>query len=194
VPALGVRTTTVDDEIHVVDTVVLAFSGDPFVRWFYPGGHDYLVNMPEFTRAFGGNAFNSDGAFCTDDYVGAALWFRPGIHPDEEAVGAVVERSVSKSVQEELFAVLEQMSQYHPDEPHWYLPIIGVDPGFQDKGYGSALMAHVLQRVDEGHVPAYLESSNPRNISLYKRHGFEVLATIQEGTSPPVVPMLRSAR
>jgi hypothetical protein len=36
-----------------------------------------------------------------------------------------------------------------------------------------------------------LESTNPRNLSLYKRHGFEPIGTIQQGSSPPLYPMLR---
>jgi hypothetical protein len=39
-----------------------------------------------------------------------------------------------------------------------------------------------------------LESSNPRNITLYQRHGFEILGTIQIGSSPTLVPMLRPPR
>ena len=92
-----------------------------------------------------------------------------------------------------LFAVFEQMGQYHPDEPHWYLPLIGVDPAQQGKGYGSALLKYALRRCDEDGSPAYLESSNPKNIPLYRRHGFEVLGTIQVGSSPPITPMLRRA-
>ncbi|MCA1748539.1 MAG: hypothetical protein LC634_03060 [Sphingomonadales bacterium] len=42
--------------------------------------------------------------------------------------------------------------------------------------------------------PAYLESSNPRNISLYLRHGFEIVGEIQHGSSPVMTPMLRPAR
>jgi GNAT superfamily N-acetyltransferase len=29
---------------------------------------------------------------------------------------------------------------YHPAEPHWYLPLIGVDPAHQNNGHGAALM------------------------------------------------------
>jgi GNAT superfamily N-acetyltransferase len=50
-------------------------------------------------------------------------------------------------------------------EPHWYLPLIGVDPAHQGKGHGDALMAYALQQCDRDHLPAYLESTNPRNIS-----------------------------
>ena len=86
------------------------------------------------------------------------------------------------------------MAKYHPDEPHWYLPLIGVDPAQQGKGLGDALMRHALVRCDRAGQPAYLESSNPRNISLYRRHGFEELGTIQAGSSPALVPMLRRPR
>lgn len=55
-------------------------------------------------------------------------------------------------------------------------------------------MKHALRRVDEDRLPAYLESSNPRNISLYERHGFEVVGEIQVGKSPVMTPMIRAAR
>lgn len=34
----------------------------------------------------------------------------------------------------------------------------------------------------------------PRTRGLYERHGFELLGTIQVGTSPPIFPMLRTPR
>jgi ribosomal protein S18 acetylase RimI-like enzyme len=103
----------------------------------------------------------------------------------------VFQRGVAESDQEQVFAVLEQMGSYHPSEPHWYLPLIGVDPTRQGRGYGSALLQHALRRCDEDQTLAYLESSNPANVSLYERHGFEVVGTIQAGASPTFYPMVR---
>jgi ribosomal protein S18 acetylase RimI-like enzyme len=90
--------------------------------------------------------------------------------------------------------VLKQMGDHHPTGPHWYLPMIGVDPGCQGKGYGSALMQHALTRCDQENKLAYLETSNTRNIDLYKRYGFGLLSTIQIGSAPSVFPMLRQPR
>jgi ribosomal protein S18 acetylase RimI-like enzyme len=59
---------------------------------------------------------------------------------------------------------------------------------------GAALMTEALKAVDRDGSIAYLESSNPRNISLYERFGFEVIGEIQSGSSPVVRPMLRKAR
>jgi ribosomal protein S18 acetylase RimI-like enzyme len=120
--------------------------------------------------------------------------WRRGVHPDEERMTELVEGTVDPSIRSEVLAVFEQMATYHPAEPHWYLPMIGVDPAHQGKGCGHALMTFALERCDRDHVAAYLESSNPRNIPLYQRHGFAVLGTIQVGSSPPIVPRLRPAR
>jgi ribosomal protein S18 acetylase RimI-like enzyme len=67
------------------------------------------------------------------------------------------------------------------------------DPG-HGQGCGSALLRHALTRCDRDGVPAYLESSNPRNVPLYQRHGFEIIGSIQAGRSPTLVPMLRRPR
>jgi GNAT superfamily N-acetyltransferase len=189
-----VRTITPTDEVRAIDTVVLAFAADPVARWTWPDPHQYLTSMPSLTRAFGGRAFQHNGAHCAGEYAGVALWLPPQVRPDEESLVGLMNRSVSSSMRDDVFEVFEQMSKYHPTEPHWYLPLIGVDPAHQGKGYGTALMAYALRHCDNDHVPAYLESTNPRNISLYERHGFEALGTIQVGTSPSLVPMLRQAR
>jgi len=189
-----IRTMPAGAEASAIDTIVLAFAADPVTRWCFPDPHGYLASMPIFTRAFGGAAFLHGSAHCTEDYAGAALWLPPDVHVDGEAVGDVLERTASESIRGDLFAIFEEMEQYHPAEPHWYLPLIGVDPAYQRRGYGGALMKHALEQCDRDSAPAYLESTNPMNVSLYKRHGFEVLGAIQKGTSPPLVPMLRKAR
>ena len=72
--------------------------------------------------------------------------------------------------------------------------MIGVGPAKQGKGCGSALLKHALEGCDCDNRLAYLESSNPQNIPLYERHGFEVLDTISVRSSPPLFPMLRKPR
>jgi GNAT superfamily N-acetyltransferase len=189
-----VRPAAAGEEASAIGTVVLAFAADPIARWCWPDSHQYLASMPRFTQAFGGGAFTCRSAYCTEDLSGAALWLPPDVHPDEAALGDIVEQTVSTPIRAELMTMLEQMAAYHPDEPHWYLPLIGVDPARQGSGYGAALMTHALQQCDRDRRLAYLESTNPRNMTLYERHGFKALGQIQVGTSPPMVPMLRHPR
>jgi ribosomal protein S18 acetylase RimI-like enzyme len=81
-----------------------------------------------------------------------------------------------------------------PVGPHWYLTLIAVDPVKRGKGYGAALMSHALEIIDRDQRPAFLESTNAANLSLYKRFGFELLAEIKIGQSPGRFPMLRQPR
>lgn len=189
-----VKVATTSDEARVVSIMVLAFSADPVVRWVWPDPLQYVMHFPSFVKAFGGKAFAVGSAYYVDDYAGAALWLPPDIHFDEEAVVEVFQATVSEEIQQAGFGVFEQMAKYHPAEPHWYLPVLGVDPSRHGKGLGSALMKYVLDQCDRDNKPAYLESSNPRNIPFYIRHGFEVLGTIPAGKSLSVFPMLRKPR
>ncbi|MGE9297092.1 MAG: GNAT family N-acetyltransferase [Puniceicoccales bacterium] len=186
--------STSADEQNAIDNLVVAFAMDPMTRWVWSNLSDYLAAMPDFIRAFGGKAFSLGSAHITEDRRGAALWLPPDTHPDEEQLGAIIEKTVPQSRQLELFKVLDLMGAFHPDEPHWYLPLIGVDPMYQGNGHGSALLEHALRQCDKERCKAYLESSNPRNIALYQRHGFQALGEIQNGTSPTMVPMLRSPK
>ena len=189
-----IHVATEADETRVIDAIVLAFAGDPVARWIWPDPHDYLRNMPGFTRAFGGVALAQGTAYRTEDWGGAALWIPPNAALDEEVLGELLEKTVAPAVLADLLAVFEHMAENHPTDPHWYLPLIGVDPAHQGRGHGGTLMAYALSQCDRDRAPAYLESTNPRNVSLYQRHGFEALSTIQIGSSPPLVPMLRAPR
>ena len=181
-----------EDRDRVISTIVMGFATDPFGRWFWPEAKQYLSSGPAFD-ALGGGAIDAGAAFVTENFEGAALWLPPGIAPDEEEFERQLEMTVSPDMMEEVLAVFEKMDEYHPEEDVWYLPLIAVDPAHQCRGLGSALMKAALLRCDEQGLPAYLESSNPRNITLYERHGFEVLGEIQIGSSPVVTPMLRPA-
>ena len=66
----------------------------------------------------------------------------------------------------------------HPAELHWYLPAVGTIPAMQGRGSGRRVLMPVLDRCDSDGLPAYLESSNPRNVPFYLRLGFEVTGDI----------------
>jgi GNAT superfamily N-acetyltransferase len=173
-----------------VALITLAFSSDPAARWMFPDPHAFLEYFPRFVRVFGGAAFEQGSAHYIDGSA-AALWLPPGTQPQEEALVGLIRDSVPARDQDAVFAVFEQMDQGHPTKPHWYLPLIGTDPGQQSKGYGSDLLSYALGICDQEGMPAYLEATSPRNVPLYQRHGFEVLGTIQAGNSPPITSMLR---
>ena len=76
-----------------------------------------------------------------------------------------------------LFSVL---SENHPKEPHLYLQVLGVDPPFQDKHYGSAMLDRL--KVEASVRPeiagVYLETATEANVAFYSGKGYEVLGEL----------------
>jgi GNAT superfamily N-acetyltransferase len=178
----------------VVGCVVAAFITDPLARFAWPKPHDHLRGMPEAIRAVAGASFEHRTACISSDFCGAALWLPPGVNLNGEPLEKVFRRTADPKHLDDLLGTFEKMEEWHPDEPHWYLPIIGVEPNAQGRGLGGALLRHAVARCDREKVIAYLESSNPRNITLYERHGFECMGEIRVGAGPLVTPMLRQPR
>ena len=186
-----VRSADASEQASAIGTIVLGFAADPMTRWVWPDSSEYLRVMPRFAKAFGGRAFEHGTADIIEGGRAAALWLPPGVEPDEAEMDAAMEGSLRPEIAEDIGAVLQGMAEYHPREPHWYLPLIAADPNWIGQGLGALLMKHALRRCDEQGSVAYLESSNPRNISLYERCGFKIIGKIQSGSSPVLTPMLR---
>ena len=76
-----------------------------------------------------------------------------------------------------LLAVMEDMDRHHPmDRPHAYLWFLGVAKAAQGHGVGTRLLKVATDRLDGTSTPAYLETQTERNITLYQRHGFQVVS------------------
>ena len=190
-----ISTINSEDTDKTLATLTAAFIADPLFRWAYPEAENYLAAFPQLIRAYCASGITNGTAFSDPAFGGACIWLSPGNDPNDEAAGAVCEATIQPDRLAGFVGIMEEMDRYHPhDEPIWYLPVIGVDAAGQGKGLGSALMKHALQICDEQETRAYLESSNPANISLYERHGFAVLGRIEVGSAPPVHPMIREKR
>jgi ribosomal protein S18 acetylase RimI-like enzyme len=193
-PSTEVRSATPDEMPQAIAAIVAAFLTDPLARFAWPSPHEYLRASPLAAREFAGGSFEHGTAYVSADFLGAALWLPPDAHPNGEALERVFRETASPAHLDDLLATFEKMEQSHPQEPHWYLPMIGVEPQAQQRGLGAELMRHAVTRCDDEGALAYLESSNPRNISLYLRYGFEVMGEIRIGAAPVVTPMLRRPR
>ncbi len=91
--------------------------------------------------------------------------------------------------------LFDRFEANHPPEPTFaYLSLLATHPHHAGRGLGQRLLAENLAHFDGLGLPAYLESTNLRNVPLYERHGFEIVGTIQAGGSPTITPMLRKSR
>lgn len=191
---IDVRVAAASEADAVLDTLMLAFSTDPCLRYLLWSPAAFFKGFRPFATGMGGAAVGQGTAWLADDGAAAALWLPPGASSDRDAMLAVIGELAREEKLPVLGEVGETMAAYHPEEPHWYLAMIGVDPARQGLGYGSAILKESLRRCDEEGVMAYLESSNPRNVPLYERYGFEVMGFVQPGDFPGIYPMVRQPR
>ena len=175
-----------------------AFADDPVIGWLIPFGID---NRDARLRIFFTSMATSylrrgKHVYLAGDGLGAALWSAPGSWElpmsdvAKQAPQAI--RAFGKNLPRALRTQLEAEAG-HPKKPlHWYLGYLGVVQGSQGQGIGSAMLREVLTGADTEGVPAYLESSNERNVPLYERHGFKVTTSYPAlGKGPTIWRMWR---
>jgi len=189
-----IQKSTNADRARVMDTLLLGFSVDPIIRWLFPEPQEFLANFPTLLQLFGGKAFENNAAYHTNGFVCGALWLPPNVHPDEDGIVKLLEEKLDGTLLRDAFSMFEQMDKFHPEDPCWHLAFIAVDPAQTGNGYGSKMLEHTLKVCDADDKLAYLESTNPANLTLYHRHGFELVGEIQSGSSPVLYPMRREPR
>ncbi len=175
---------------QVKSAILLAFSSDPFIRWLFPNPNDYVEKFSIWIDEFISIGMPAEGVYADEGVSGSAIWLPPGINLDGGVLGSTFTAIPTDRVETAL-KLFDIFGTFHPIEDHWYLSFLGVDPLNHGRGLGSNILKKNLERIDKEGVVAYLESSNPKNISLYERHGFEIMGKVQEGDSPPIHPMIR---
>jgi GNAT superfamily N-acetyltransferase len=78
-----------------------------------------------------------------------------------------------------------------PPEPLWHLDSVAVEPGWQGRGIGSALVEFGLELTRESDRAVNLESGTPRNVPLYERLGFHDLVEADSPERGPHVWFMR---
>ena len=174
-----------------------AFEEDPFMSWLFPEPTYRIKLVQAWMRVEVTNALEMEASWVSmisDEIVAGTIWSPPGRDLHESGtfsqlwylvLGANPDRT------SELAQGLSMIGGSHPDEPHFYLNTVGVQPSLAGQGHGGAIIRHTLDLADVDGWPCYLESSSPRNIPLYERLGFEVIHEIALPNGPKMWGMWR---
>lgn len=70
---------------------------------------------------------------------------------------------------------LDQSEKHDPDELHWHLGPVAVEPALQGMSVGSRLLERFCEGMDAKGDLAYLDTDKPENVRFYERFGFVVI-------------------
>ena len=128
------------------------------------------------------------------DGVGAAAWLPPTAAAVSQELDERTRDAIRPLTPDEGRAYgrfWEWIDAHLPEEDVWLLDVLGVDPTVQGRGLGRLLVQHGLDVATAAHLPAYLETGNPRNVAYYEQLGFRVVADADPPDGGPHVWFLR---
>jgi GNAT superfamily N-acetyltransferase len=172
------RKLTEADVPQVSKALSRAFEDDPVMSWVFRRDAEREQTLERAFALFMRRIWLPQGeCYGHERLFGAALWLPPG--------------KWHLPIGQQLRLVPSMISVAGRNLPRLFR-VLGIEPEFQGRGFGSALMQPVLSRCDQEGVPAYLESSKRRNVALYERHGFKVVEELPIASDgPPIWRMWR---
>ena len=164
------------DELDAVSALIArSFHAEPFMAWVSGGDQRRLARFAALAvhRV-------ADEVMVDDELATAALIVRPGgldVPPVEQLrMLPALARSAGLHRLPAVLRALIRLEGAHPGEPHATLIALGVEPGEQAQGRGSAMLAAVERHVG---VPVYLETGSAPVREGCRRRGYGVHAELR---------------
>ncbi|MCL2584538.1 MAG: GNAT family N-acetyltransferase [Streptosporangiales bacterium] len=178
----AVRPARRDEAALLGQVLASAFAEDPVFSWLIPpearGREARLRTF--FTSMSRSYLRRGKPCYLAGDAAAAALWSAPGswtLPVGEILREALPSGAAFRGLLIRALRTQTQVERLHAERsaPHWYLGYLGTRHDRQGEGLGGQMLREVLAGADASGLPAYLESSNERNLTLYERHGFRVV-------------------
>jgi ribosomal protein S18 acetylase RimI-like enzyme len=190
------RRATLVDLPEMTTTLVRAFAADPvWGGWAFPDRAHAALHRGLFFDLWLEMALRHDFVWVTAGCEAVASWFTPGTGEDTPDDYARLLQLAHENLGAHAAAFLagqELIERSRPQEPrHYYLSILGTDPAHRGRGFGRALLDAGLKVVDRERFPAYLESTNRRNLPLYESRGFRRIGSYALPGGPEMDQMWR---
>lgn len=178
-----------------------AFKDDPVIGKFLHGRLRRRLAYPAFFRTAVRELHSTghvDAAYHDGRLIGVAAWLTPVPRSLDRTTRLrnLADQALLRALFPRGMRALDDgfagLASKHPSEPHWYLAFVGIDPGHQSLGLGSAILSPVLTLADATGLSCYLETPFTRTFAFYERLGFqhrEETRTFRG--APPVWTLLR---
>ncbi len=168
-----------------IEALTKAFQESPLIRYF-------TANYSEKAKAHGLRCFLSIGVhigikygevYATPNFEGVAIWMKSDKLPITtwktlRSVPFTLMLGFARYGGAKMRPVGDFIDKTHERLApglHWYLQVLGVDPKFQGRGYAAKLVRPMLSKIDNQHLPCYLETLDEKNVSIYEHFGFRII-------------------
>jgi GNAT superfamily N-acetyltransferase len=184
---------------ELAKSLASAFFDDPVTSWMFADLETRSQQLLRWMRFVLEMGLTRGHLYAAGGNRAAAVWSPPDVTLFDDVWGPRMAKLLAEQLGERAGDVIPPLARLFEArseaEPHFYLFTLGTDAGHQSRGLGARVLGPVLERCDAQGLPARLESSNPRNLPFYERHGFEVLDEIPVVEGGPVIrPMRRAPR
>lgn len=169
------------------ETLARAFQDYPAFIYIIPDASERRKKSPHLFQFFMRFGILYGEVYATSPNMeGVAVWLPSPI--DESTIPQTVgsywlslETKVGRDVLDRLSyfgGYVGAVRERHTPPCHWFLEFIGVDPVSQGKGYASTLLKPMFTRIDQEHLPCYLNTEVEKNVNIYQRYSFKVVEDI----------------
>ena len=176
------------------EDLAAAFVEDPIIAWFMRTDAKRHDARRRFFRVILNEVAFQDGVIERPSTGGgAAVWIpseKLGPQPFLREIRALpmLLNAAGLGRFSRVMKLRDAMDHNHPMErPHDYLWFLGVHPEAQGAGVGSRLIASKTARLDAAGRCGFLETATPRNVPLYRRHGFETVTEYRPAPDGPLI-------
>lgn len=163
---------TPEDRGRAIRSLVAAFTNDPVLRYLFPDDATY----PQYAAGFFGYLFDKrvhrETIWTIGHGASVAMWDAPAA--GDGSLDDALAAQFPADVLARLSVYDEAVRGVLPSTPFWYLGVLGTHPDHAGRRWGHAVMGAGLRRAAADGLPAILETSNPANVEVYRRAGWEV--------------------
>lgn len=181
---VSVRIAHERDLDQAADTLADAFADYPWTRYVIPP-QGYRDRLRSLQRLYLGHALTHGVVAITDTCAGVIAVLPPDA-PDPAP--PIIDQIIALHGDR-----IDRLSSADAPPQAWRLETLGVLPAHRGHGVASLLLQFALDGVGQrGGKHVALDTSDPRNVRLYERHGFVVTSHAQDAEAPPVWSMVHT--
>lgn len=175
-----------------------AFAHDPmWSTWAFPNRVGRNDNRAAVFRLFVEGALRYSTSWLAAGDGAVAVWIPPGGSGldtmQEVMLESALRRRVGPTQTRRILHGLEMFEQTTPEEPHYYLSLLGTNPTAAGRGLGRRLLADNLTVIDRERAAAFLDCADDL-VPFYESFGFRVVSSLVLPDGPHSNGMWRPPR